>query len=91
MLKISALRHLSTVLLSEFVVSAQKFKTLWLRHHVPTDMLPKAIKEIARIVEIATDIGLPHQHRDAITTFVTSKNLINPTGGTEPEKQQSEE
>ena len=48
-------------------------------------MLPRTIKEIVRTVEIVTDIGLPRQDRDAITTFPTLKNLINPTSGTPPE------
>ena len=45
-------------------------------------MFPKTIKEIVRRVEIVIDIGLPHQQRDAITTFPTLKNPINPTSGT---------
>ena len=48
--KISA-ETLSTLSLSWFVVSAQKFKTLWLSHHVPTELLPKKIIEIARSVQ----------------------------------------
>ena len=48
-------------------------------------MLPKTIKEIVPTVEIVTDIGLLHQDRDAITTFPTLKNPINPTSGTPPE------
>ena len=48
-------------------------------------MLPKTIKEIVQTVEIVADIGLPHQDRDAITTFPPLKNPINPTSGTPPE------
>ena len=83
-LAIWAMTPLSTLLLSLFVVAAQKLKTLWLNHHVATEMLPKTIKKIARTVKAAADIGLPHQDRDAIKTFPTSKNLINLTSGTPP-------
>ena len=48
-------------------------------------MLPGTIKEIVQTVEIVTDIGLVYQDRDAITTFPTLKNPINPTSGTPPE------
>ena len=58
---------------------------LWLSHHVPTEILPQTIKEIARTVKTATDIDLFHQDRDAITSFPNSKNLINLTRGTPPE------
>ena len=54
-------KPLWTLLLSYFVVSAQKFKTLWLSHYVTTETLLKTIKEIAQTVETATDIGLLHQ------------------------------
>ena len=45
----------------------------------------KSIKETARTVKIVTNIGLPHQDRDAITTFPSVKNLINPTSATPPD------
>ena len=89
-LQTSGVNNISTespldTLLSYFVVSAQKFKTQWLSHHVPTEVLPKTIKDIVQAVEIVTDIGLPHQDRDSITTFSNLKNPVNPTSGTPPE------
>ena len=41
-------------------------------------MLPRTIKEIIQTVEIVTDIGLPHQDREAILTFPTLKKPNQP-------------
>ena len=81
MLRISALRPPSIHLLSWFAVYAQNFNTLWLSQQKPTEMLHKTIKENTQTVKILTDVGLPHQDRDARTTFPTLTNLISPTSG----------
>ena len=60
-------------------------KTMWLKHQVPTEMLPKTIAKIARTAETVTNIGLLWQDRDEKTTFPALKKPTSPTTATSPE------
>ena len=59
--------------------------------HVPTEKLPRTVKEIVRTVKTATDISLSHQDWDSITTFPTSKTYSTQQTEHHPKQQHSEE